>query len=267
VASGTVVTNGAEQVFGGVTRAVTLNAGASALVTSGGVASGTIINSGASEYVYANGTVSGTNISGGLENLSVSASATGTTVGNGGIQQVGPVAIATATKVMNGGEMFVLSGGLAASSVVGSGGMAFVSSGGTLSGGTVISGGSINVAFGGNVTGGMTISGGAAVLSGTMAAGQSVTFAGAGGDLVLNDLPDFAATIKGFATGDAIDLGGFAFTSAATATFAEAGSLTSGSLTVVAGTQHASLTLLGNFTSGAFSLANDGHGGSFVHYN
>jgi hypothetical protein len=60
-------------------------------------------------------------------------------------------------------------------SVISSGGLEFISSGGTVSGGTVIGGGRISVAARGSVLGGLTISGGAAVISGTVAAGQTRT--------------------------------------------------------------------------------------------
>jgi hypothetical protein len=92
-----------------------------------------------------------------------------------------------------------------------------------------------------------------------------VTFAGSGGDLALNNLAGFAAAISGFARTDELDLGGFAFSSSAIVTFAEAATKTSGTLTVVDGTQQASLTLLGNYTQDTFSLMTDNQGGSFVH--
>ena len=120
---------------------------------------------------------------------------------------------------------------------------------------------------GGAALDGLTISGGTAVISGTMAAGQAVTFAGTGGDLVLWNLPDFAAVISGFGTGDQVDLGGFAFSSSGeTLTFTEAGSNTSGTLTVVDGGKTASLTLAGSYATSDFMLANDGVGGTFVKF-
>ena len=60
------------------------------------------------------------------------------------------------------------------------------------------------------------------------------------------------------------DLGGFAFSAGETRSFTEAGSLTSGTLTVVDGGQTANLTLLGNYVTSNFVLSNDWHGGTFV---
>ncbi len=70
--------------------------------------------------------------------------------------------------------------------------MEYVSSGGI----TASSGGRITVSAGGIVQAGLTISGGTALVSGTVAAGQTVTFAGSGGDLALANLSAFAAVIS-----------------------------------------------------------------------
>ena len=98
-----------------------------------------------------------------------------------------------------------------------------------------------------------------------MGAGQVARFAG-GGDLALDNLPGFGAQIGGFAAGATIDLGGFAYSSAATRSFTEAPSNTSGALRVSAGAKVANLTLLGSYATSNFALSSDGAGGIFVKY-
>ena len=99
-------------------------------------------------------------------------------------------------------------------------GTAFVSSGGTFSDGE--DQGTLTVSSGGHVSGGLTISGGGiANISGPVAAGQVVSFTGAG-DLALYDLADFHATIGGFSTGDKFDLGGFAYSAGETESLSRA---------------------------------------------
>jgi hypothetical protein len=174
--------------------------------------------------------------------------------------------IASGTVVSNGGNEYVRAGGFDWLSVISSGGLEFISSAGTISGGTVISGGTINELSGGKALGGLTISGGTAVISGTMASGQAVKFAGLGGDLALFNLPHFAAVISGFGTGDQIDLGGFAFSNGETRTFAEAANHQSGTLTVVDGSNTARVVLAGRYVTSNFTLQNDGAGGTFAKF-
>ena len=101
----------------------------------------------------------------------------------------------------------------------------------------------------------MTISGGYAVISGSVAAGTNMTFAGAGGYLGLDNTSGFAAVISGFGSGDLINLGGFAFGSGVTNLFTAAPGGLGGTLTVVDGSQQASLTLAGAYNSSDFTLA------------
>lgn len=89
--------------------------------------------------------------------------------------------------------------------------------------------------------------------SASVAGGQSVTFAGMGGNLTLRLTQGFAAAISGFGSGDRIDL-------------LRLGGGSSGTLQMTAGGQHAWLTLLGNYTSGGFALAGDGAGGTLVKF-
>ena len=118
---------------------------------------------------------------------------------------------------------------------------------------------------GGVVSGGLTFHGGTAVISGTMAAGQIVNFAGSAGVLELDNLAAFHAKISGFTTtSEKIDLGGFAYSSS-TETLSWTQSGTSGTLTVSDGAEVASLTLIGIYATSNFNLANDAHGGTFVY--
>jgi hypothetical protein len=130
----------------------------------------------------------------------------------------------------------------------------------------VISSGTLTVASGGSVSGGLTLSGGKAIISGTVAAGQSVTYAGSGGELVLAAAASFTASISGFAgTTDEIDLPGFTYNSATeTRSFTEATGNTSGTLTVSSGGKTETLTLLGNYVTSNFTLSNDGGGGTLI---
>jgi autotransporter passenger strand-loop-strand repeat protein len=184
----------------------------------------------------------------------------------GATENVSSGGTASGTVLSSGGREIVSAGGFDRLSFISSGGLQFILSAGTVSGGTVISGATTIVSSGGIVAAGLTLSGGTAVISGLVAAGQTVTFAGSGGDLALFNLPAFAAAIGGFGTGDKIDLGSFAFSSAATPSFTEAASHTSGTLSVINGVSQAHLTLLGSYVTSNFGLANDGTGGTLVKF-
>ena len=164
--------------------------------------------------------------------------------------------------VYSGGQLYVSSGGVDSGAILSSGGLAIVYSGGSIKGATVMSGATLTVSSGSFASGGLTLSGGTANISGSTA--NPMSFAGTGGDLALYNLAGFASTIGGFAAGDAIDLGGFVYSSGEVLAFAENGAHTQGLLTVADGAQVAKLTLLGNYTSSDFTLSNDGHGGTFV---
>ncbi len=124
----------------------------------------------------------------------------------------------------------------------------------------MISGATMTVSSGGVVLAGLTLSGGTANISGSMAAGQTMSFAGTGGDLALYNLPAFGASIGGFGSGDKIDLGNFAFSSAATRSFS------SGTLTITNGASHASLTLVGAYVTSNFALSSDGVAGTLIKF-
>jgi hypothetical protein len=81
--------------------------------------------------------------------------------------------------------------------------------------------------------------------------------------LGLYNLAGFQAAISGMnAPGQKLDLGGFAYSNAETATWSQTG--TSGTLTVSDGGQSAKLTLIGTYSSTDFHLATDSHGGTYV---
>lgn len=225
--------------------------GGGEIVDDGGQTIGTVVKAGGEEVL------------GGAGSRNI---ADATVISSGGQLLVGQGGTASGASILAGGQEQVLSGGVDQASVVHSGGVESILSGGTLSGGSVF-GGTISVGAGATVAGGLTISGGSAIISGSLATGQTAAFAGTGGDLALDNLGGFAAVISGFVKGDKIDLGGFAFSTAAKASFTEAASLTSGTLTVLAGSQRAQLTLLGNYTTSNFALSNDGAGGIFIKHN
>ena len=68
----------------------------------------------------------------------------------------------------------------------------------------------MTVSSGGIVAAGLTLSGGTASISGSVAAGQTMAFAGTGGDLALYNLPGFSAVIGGFGSLPGALLGGIA---------------------------------------------------------
>jgi autotransporter passenger strand-loop-strand repeat protein len=142
----------------------------------------------------------------------------------------------------------VASGGIASGTVVNSGGLEVVSSGGTASA-TTLNGGTLEVASGTSISG-------------------PITFTSAGGDLQLDASVSFHGLIAGFASPsgvtEEIDLQDIVFSKRTHATFKEDKNHLSGTLTVTDGTHTANLTLLGQYSTGMFSLASDGHGGTMV---
>ncbi|HLY56103.1 MAG TPA: hypothetical protein VKS60_11130, partial [Stellaceae bacterium] len=124
--------------------------------------------------------------------------------------------------------------------------------------------------LGGAVTGtGSFVIGAAGTLKvdGSMAGTQTVTFAAATGELVLNN-PNgnhLAPTgaISGFGGNDAIDLPTFAFSAATTLVWHQTNAA-QGTLTVTDGSKVAVLTLDGNYTGVSFAQANDGSGGTLI---
>ena len=232
------------------------------IVLSGGAAYYDTVYSGGQQALRGYGFAYDTTIlSGGVENIKKFGSDDYSQIY--GVENLGGSGYADT--VYSGGKLNVLNGGVETSGLVESGGKATVVSGGTFTSG--VDYGVLTVSSGGHVSGGLTISGGGtASISGSVAAGQSITLAGNGETLALYAVANFHATIGGFSTSDRIDLGGFSYSASETFTYTEAASLLSGTLSVNDGVQSANLTLLGNYTSANFALANDGHGGTYVKY-
>ncbi len=233
---------------GGIDHAAAVSSGGVQTLDYGGVASGTAVSSGGHEVVSSGGTTRFT------------------AVRLGGQEIVSKGGVASGTVISSGGAEYVSSGGIDRLSVISSGGLEFIQSAGIVSGTTIISGAKLTVSSGGLIQAGLTISGGTAIISGTMATGQKLAFAGSGGDLTLYNLGSFAAQISGFGTGDKFDLGGFAYGGSETRSFTEAASHTSGTLKVVDGAKSTSLTLLGSYVTSDFALSTDGAGGTFVKF-
>jgi len=239
VTVGDVIKSGGKEILSaGQASATTVSNGGLLWVSSAGVALGTVVRSGGQEVVYFSGSASGTVLSGGIEYDYGQAS--GTVIRDVGHEVVASGAAASGS-VISGGTEHVQAGGVAAA--------------------TIVSGGTLLVFAGGSVTGGITLHGGRAIISGTMAAGQTVSFVGTLGTLALDNLAGFAAAISGFGgASERIDLGGFAFGSGETATWSQANN----TLTVHDGAKSASLSLIGTYATSDFQLSHDGQGGTFI---
>jgi hypothetical protein len=125
------------------------------------------------------------------------------------------------------------------------------------------SGGNLTVQ--GAVTGAgiVNVSAGTADFASTFS--QNVTFTGTTGVLELANSQGYAGSITGFAKTPTttLDLGDIAFVSGTTkASFS--GTTASGVLTVTDGTHTANIKLTGNYTTSAFTVSSDGHGGADV---
>ena len=278
VTTGTSVDAGADQVVFGVASATRLSGGIED-VEAGGAASGSQISSGGQQVIEGGGGDTHTLIfGGGVETLS-GGSASVASVGNGGALRISSGGVASATTVYRGGSDAVFSGGVArrtvlsggteydygvtSATLVDSGGHEVVEAHATASNAGIGVGGLLTVWSGGAVAGGLKLFGGRAVISGTAAAGQTVTFAGATAVLELDNLASFSAKISGMSQAtQQVDLGGFAFSSGETVSWAQSG--TSGTLTVTDGAKVAHLTLIGTYVTGDFHLSNDTHGGTLV---
>jgi autotransporter passenger strand-loop-strand repeat protein len=104
---------------------------------------------------------------------------------DGGSTVVDAGGTADATSVASGGSLAIDAGGGASGSIVSSGGDAFVY--GTASG-TQVGAGGVEQVLSGGVDDGTTIAGGTEVVSSGGIVNGTVTFAGSGGELVVEDL-------------------------------------------------------------------------------
>jgi autotransporter passenger strand-loop-strand repeat protein len=283
VSAGSVV-NGPGELLGanaiyGRENGVTVGSGGSETVYADGLAGGAMVLSGGREVVSAagssvsaqvsrggvlqvasGGTASSAAVLGGIETILTHGAASATVLSGGYEYDYGT---ASGTVISSGGHEDVAYGAAASGSEVSSGGQEVVSSGGRAAG-AIVSGGGLYVSSGGQIAGGLTIEGGVADISGTVGPGQTVSFTGASGVLGLYDLAAFHARISGMSgLGQKIELGGFAYASGETASWAQSGS--SGTLTVSDGGKTAQLTLVGDYVSSDFHLATDGKGGSYLY--
>jgi autotransporter passenger strand-loop-strand repeat protein len=277
IASGTTVSSGGSQTDLGVTVSTTLVSGAE-IVSSGGTASSTVVSSGGSLTVQSRGLASATTVyASGSETISKGGTDRGAQI-SGGTQTDSGLASGA---VIFAGSQVVRSGGTAFATTVWNGATEIVSSGGTTSG-TVLSGGQETILRSGHATGAIILSGGSELVSsgGTavatkisggmleVASGGSasgVVFS-SGGLLQLDSGAHLSGAISGFHSGDAIDLGGLAYsgTSAASWTQLTSGASASGTLIVKEGASSVTLTVVGSYTSKNFSVTSDGHGGTLV---
>jgi hypothetical protein len=74
----------------------------------------------------------------------------------------------------------------------------------------------------------------------------------------------FSGTIAGFGLPAHLDLMDIAFGAGTTLAFTEASNNQSGTLTVSDGSHAATLSLLGQYVAGQFTMASDGHGGTMI---
>lgn len=116
---------------------------------------------------------------------------------------------------------------------------------GAIDAAVTLSGGTLVVSSGGTLTGPLTIQAGKAVVSGTMAAGQTVSFTGDTGVLKLDNVAGFQAGVFVLATStQKIDLGGFAHSSGPVANWTQSG--TGGTLVIHDDAKVLSLALVGS---------------------
>ena len=180
------------------------------------------------------------------------------TVSAGGIEY--DLGTTFGTVLMSGGSEYVLAGGIASGTVISSGGGLYVSSGGVGSSTVVL--GRETVSSGGTL-GGATLSGGLIEImsSGTAGASQ-INFTSAGGTLQLDQSVLFSGVISGFGVPGGIDLRDIAFGSGTTLGYSDSGG--SGTLTVQAGSNTATINLIGQYVQANFHIQADGHGGTLV---
>ena len=122
----------------------------------------------------------------------------------------------------------------------------------------------MTIESGGTLAGLLHIAGGTVAIDGTVSSSAVIEFTSAGGVLELANLSAFSAVISGLSSSSQkIDLAGFAYDSS-TESVSWSQSGTSGTLTVSDGGQVANLTLIGTYATSDFTLAGDGHGGTYV---
>ncbi len=262
LASQTTIRSGGREIVQsrGTTTGSVVSSGGSQTIDLGGVGSDTLLLGGYGEGVF--GSAIRTRVCSGAHETVESGGVTSVAqIAVGGAEGVGAGGVASRTTLFGGGQWV---DGVAVGTHVSSGGREWIASGGVTSSAVVDAGGREVVLAGGRVLGGLTLSGGTAVMSGAMAAEQTVSFVGAGGVLELANLPAFGAAISGLTLpSQQIDLDGFVYHSATeTVSWTQSGA--SGTLTVNDGAKIATLDLIGTYATSDFQLSSDGHGGTFV---
>jgi autotransporter passenger strand-loop-strand repeat protein len=270
-----------EAAFGGTVSNTIVSSGGTLSVLSGGVVDPTKIYAGGSEVISADGTDDAAQISGGTQldyGLASSATvfagsqvvesggtASSTTVFSGA-ELVEPDGTADNTTVGNGGIQYV--DGVASATTILNGGTEYVSAGGSTVAAIIDSGGSVIVAAGGSVDG-ITISGGTLELaSGASVGSEDLTFAGSGGDLVLNNA--FDGLVAGFGPSDGIDVVDVPYVATGLTkttvrwTQTTSGADASGTLAVTEHGHTADITLLGQYATADFHVQSGGFGGTLV---
>jgi autotransporter passenger strand-loop-strand repeat protein len=238
------------------------------VVWSGGYADHTTVT-GKGSFDFVVGSAYGDVINNGTEFVISGGNVTSTTVNSGGVEAVygsgsnGSGSEAYDDIINRGGYELVSGGGIDDDGTVR--GIQFVENGGQTYGTDVVAGGAQIVQAGGIAR--SDINGG---LVDVQANGTAfVSFDNInGGTLDLESPQTFSGTIANFASppgvAEVIDLGGLAFGGGSKATFTEAGTGTSGTLSVTNGSQTDNITLLGSYSTGNFHIASDGNGGTVV---
>jgi autotransporter passenger strand-loop-strand repeat protein len=196
-------------------------------------------------------------LSGGVASVSIVYGAE--TVSNGGLA-VATQVYGTQT-ILSGGKAIANGGGTTRNGLDAVSGELIVSSGGSLVGSSSVEG-TLTVESGGSLSGFVAISGGTVVVAGNARA--DVRF-GASGVLEIDNANGFHGLIKNLPSvsgAAAIDLTEFAFSGDESLKWKQTG--TSGTLTLLEGTNSANLVVKGSFVTSEFHLADDGHGGTSV---
>ena len=197
----------------------------------------------------------------------------GTVSGAGTLALDGGVLINDAGGVIDGDQALGLTINTGSSTLTNAGIIEDTGAGGTTIVGAIDNTGTVEALVGtltaaGAVTGTGVIkigSGAADFTSTTATLSEDVTFTGTTGVLELANSQHFTGTISGFSkTGTtSLDLADIAFT-AGTTKASYSGTTTSGVLTVTSGSEVASITLEGNYTTSTFTVSSDGRGGTTV---
>ena len=259
-ASGTVLSGGAEQLYGSAVSA-NVQSGGVLIVFSGGTASGTQLSAGGVDYVLSDGIDNSTTVVGGTEVVSAGGTASGTMISGGAEVVYGSAATTT---VQANGFLIVSSGGVASAATLSSGGTGFVSSDGTAANTTVLSGG-YELAYSGGLVSGATLSGGQLELQSGGSGSGTFDFA-SGGLLTLDGTGSYGMLVAGFTSATAeIDLTQIAFAGLTSSSLSYTPSTGSGTLTISSGVNSASILLLGSYMASDFSVKADNGTGTIVY--